>query len=370
MTDERIAELARDLAASGTCFQPTVHAADIASTGGPGSISTLWCPPALVASGFTVPKLGVPGRPSGGIDSLAQISGYRICLTPREAKRVLNSCGYAHVLAGSEFAPDDAKFFAYRKANGAQNLPPLAIASLLAKKLAMGVTRVGLEVRVAPHGNFGRSRTVASKNAARFCRVASLLDLKATCFLTDGTIPQQPYLGRGEMILALSLLLNRAAPQWLESHANACSEWVSAVSSDHAPERRKIERELAANLLAQGGGLDRLHQLAQRIATEHKHLIVAEQGGRIEYDLGRLRDAILAARMSEGATEFDDSVGVILLEKPGTLVQRGQAILTVRCPEEKWPALKHSLTASFSTRYRKGASDNRPIFGALEIISV
>ena len=128
--------------------------ADVASTGGPASLSTLLCPLYLRDLGFVVPKLGVPGRPAGGIDVLAQVPGYQVELDATEMFRVLDRCGYAHFLAGPEFAPLDAALFRYRQKAGAQNVTALAVASILAKKIACGLNLAGLDVRVAPHGEF------------------------------------------------------------------------------------------------------------------------------------------------------------------------------------------------------------------------
>jgi pyrimidine-nucleoside phosphorylase len=164
------------------------------------------------------------------VDVLAQLPGYTIDLDSLAAQEVLDRCGYVHVLAGAKFAPADATMFAHRQRVGAQSIPALAVASLLAKKLAMGVRQVGLEVRVAPHGNFGADSEQAAANARVFCRVAKLVGIEATCFLTDGAVPQQPYLGRGEAILALSLLLGGRAETWLQSHAATCEHWASTLA--------------------------------------------------------------------------------------------------------------------------------------------
>ena len=106
-----------------------------ASTGGPASLSTLLCPLYLRDLGFVVPKLGVPGRPAGGIDVLAQVPGYQVELDATEIFRVLDRCGYAHFLAGPEFAPLDAALFRYRQKAGAQNVTALAVASILPDRL-------------------------------------------------------------------------------------------------------------------------------------------------------------------------------------------------------------------------------------------
>ena len=52
-----------------------VSIADVASTGGPGSLSTLLPPFVLSTLGCNVVKLGVPGRSAGAIDSLATLPG-------------------------------------------------------------------------------------------------------------------------------------------------------------------------------------------------------------------------------------------------------------------------------------------------------
>src|SRR5271170_4830986 len=77
MHDEHIAQLAMVLAESGHVVRPQggVTHADVASTGGPSSLSTLLCPLFLRSFGSTVPKLGVSGRPAGAVDVLAQIPG-------------------------------------------------------------------------------------------------------------------------------------------------------------------------------------------------------------------------------------------------------------------------------------------------------
>src|SRR5437868_1759275 len=93
---EDMCRLADVLADSGTRIASASEclAADVASTGAPGSLSTLLCPLYLRAREFVVPKLGVPGRPAGGIDVLAQLPGYRTNLSATDVRRVLDRCGY------------------------------------------------------------------------------------------------------------------------------------------------------------------------------------------------------------------------------------------------------------------------------------
>ena len=136
---------------------------------------------------------------------MAQIPGFKFKLGQSEFEKIIVKSGYAHSLARDDFAPLDAEFFRYRQKIGAQAVGTLAIASLLSKKVASHISEVGLDVRVAPHGNFGSDWKTARKNAKQFCRVAKLLNIRAVCVLTDGTSPYQPFIGRGESLVALHL---------------------------------------------------------------------------------------------------------------------------------------------------------------------
>jgi len=75
LSDADLASLATLLAQSGRIRSSPVHSetADIASTGGPSSLATLLSPLYLRSFGYCVPKLGVAGRPAGGIDVMAQL---------------------------------------------------------------------------------------------------------------------------------------------------------------------------------------------------------------------------------------------------------------------------------------------------------
>lgn len=369
-SDDEIAALAEGLAASGERWEMIERSADLASTGGPGSLSTLWAPAVLAASGYTVPKLGVPGRPAGGVDALAQIPGYRVNLNHIEAKAVLDDCGYVHFLAGNQFAPADAAMFAYRQRVGAQAIPALAIASLLAKKLAMGIRLVGLEVRAAPHGNFGRDVAAARQNALRFCEVADRLNLHPLCIVTDGNRPQQPYIGRGEAILALARLLKNEGCSWLIEHASACREWASALIASPAAAQPNAAESFLANLRAQGGSAEGFQAKASAVAAAHTKSVEASRDGIIEYDVRALRDAILASRLPDEGTTFDNSVGLILLARPGTFVKSGESLISVRCDDERWPTLRYALASAI--KIANGDQGDTPIkFNrTLEIIGV
>ena len=332
---EEICELTRCLALSGDqlSFPEGIVTADIASTGGPASLSTLLCPLFLASGGAWVPKIGVPGRPAGGIDVLAQIGGYNISLPPSSAQRVVERVGYCHFIAGSLYAPLDARLFSLRQSRGAQGVPSLVVASLLAKKLAAGVRMVGLDVRVSPFGNFGETLDQARQNAVLFCTVGKALGLTCSCFLTDGTRPPQPYLGRGEALLALDAVFSGNARGWLTAHLYVCERMASqTVGRAASPDRGELAEIFLAHVEAQGGSKEAFAQKVENVRSQPIFEITARKRGFVGYDLAAFRSVLteLQGLHRSERDPFPDPGGIILQIAPGTFVERDEVVAVVR----------------------------------------
>lgn len=344
---DEVARLAAHLAASGerARWSDSWKTADVASTGGPASLSTLLAPLWLRAEGCRVVKLAVPGRPAGAIDSLGTISGYRVKLSTDEVRSVVAVCGFAYFLADDRFAPLDAALYQYRRRNGAVAIPTLAAASLLAKKVAVGVRMVGLDVRVGPHGNFGVSRAEARANAVVFCAAARLLGIDAVAFLGVEDRPAQPLIGRGESLVALAHTLGIRCvddrDSWLESHAADCRRMATTIahatagadSQDGAPSsalgpvRDAFEAHLEAQGATMAGFLDRV----EGVSAAARVTVHAEGTGTLQLDLARIRDALVAAQSDAAPGVYGDPAGLRLLVRPGHAVMAGEPIAAVRC---------------------------------------
>jgi thymidine phosphorylase len=340
---EEVARLATHLANSGErlTWPVGLKAGDVASTGGPGSLSTLLAPLALRVGGCTVVKLAVSGRPAGAIDTLATLPDYRVRFSSSEVRDVVASCGFAHFIGGNSFAPLDAALFAYRRRVSAINVPTLAAASLLSKKLAVGVRSVGLDIRVGPQGNFGSTIRGARENALLFCKAAQLLGIDAVAFVGDGILPQ-PWIGRGESIVALALCLgvvdvHQECP-WLTNHSARCWEMARAVlgaatasldCKDLFP-REAIRDVLDAHLAAQGSSLAAFRQRAEAVMAAARISIVASEDGVLAADMGLVRDALVELQ-GDLPSVFRDPCGVRMLVRPGARVVGGQEIALARC---------------------------------------
>lgn len=358
VTDEEVAHLANRLAQSGLILDLSDYGrtADIASTGGPSSLSTLICPLHLCELGYVVPKLTVPGRPAGSIDVLAQLPGYVVQLTEADVPRVISEARFAHFVASDTFAPLDARLFSYRRLSGVVDSPILAIASILAKKIAAGVEAIGLEVRVAPRGGFGSTWNSARENARRFCRAAAHLGRKAICFLTDGRFPYQPFIGRGEALLGLASLLEDHAPRGLEEHLLSCYNMALGLArsqGDHVLHGQLAATRIRAcferHLRAQGTTVSAFERQAAMVRAMHENRVLMLGDGYLDVDLALLRRLIVRrqARLISAETPFPDPCGVILMKMPGECVSAGDPVASVRVKNGEATAFAAEVTSAF-----------------------
>lgn len=351
ISDEDIAYLASSCAnASGSIWSNMSRAADIASTGGPTSLTTLLCPLYLRAFGHDVPKLGVPGRPAGGIDVLAQIPNFKFALTDLQATDALRDAGYVHFLAGEHHGRHDALLFEYRKRNNAVRLAPLVIASLLTKKLIVGLLRVGLDVRVSPFGNFGATWGEAKINAKRFCDVARLVGISAFCFLTDSSIPYQPYIGRGESLVALSDIFAGKPSKELCNHLDLCYAIARGTTDTNVarPTIDTLRLHFEQNLKAQGASMSAFFDKANTVTSSRRFSLTAYDDGFLDMNMEVVRQVLISVQ-SAGTTPtdiFPDPIGLILQCYQGDYIRKGDVIATVRADESFWPQLRQELSHS------------------------
>jgi pyrimidine-nucleoside phosphorylase len=356
VTNDWIADLALALADSGEKLAwDDENTADVPSTGGPSSLSTVLCPLYLRAAGFVVPKLAVPGRPAGGLDILAQIEGYRTQISLREVTSILGKCGYAHFDGGDRIAPLDRAFFEYRQQVSAQALWPLVIASLLSKKIAVSVKAVGLDVRVADHGNFGGDFATARKNARRFIAVAELLGIRAACSLTDASLPYQPYVGRSEALWAMSSILSEADTPWLTRHVEECRYIAASIAGDRVDvSRSDLAGIFFQNIEAQGATRMAFDDVVSRTMAAHAPAVFAPRAGKLIIDLGRLRSIVVEFQKEPAGTGYSDAAGVVILNQPLSFVDSGAPILSARCAPERRDAFVEQLQSCIDITQPRG----------------
>lgn len=335
----QIVELTKRLAFSGNNLHfNTTSTADIPSTGGPSSLSTI-IGPLLLKENYIVPKLGVVGRPAGGIDVLAQIEGYIIKFSSKEIYSIIEKTNYCHFISNNEYTPLDNALFKYRSENNFKNISSLVISSLLSKKIAVGVKNICLDVRYSDFGNFGRSLPEAQKLSADFKEVADILGIHSDFYFSDNNKLMQPYIGRGESLLAILEYINGNANTWLTNHIQDCKEMVAKVLKENIKDaklRDIISRNFIENIEIQGGSYDSFVKIAEETRCSHIHEIKAPTNGKLYINIEKLRNLIVSIQRKYISTdkEFPDPCGVIFYKKQFDYVFKNDLIITYRALEK------------------------------------
>lgn len=353
LCDHEILYLANGLANSGDRIrlENDMKVCDIPSTGGPSSLSTLLCPLFLKILGNNVIKLGVLGRPAGGIDILSQITGYKINPDLKTLYEWINCSSYVHFIASENFTPLDALLFQYRKRTNTIDIPSLVIASLLSKKIAVGLNYVGLDIRVSSFGNFGKTWDEARQNGVRFNKIANLAGIQVKCFLTNGNIPQQPYIGRGESILALQKIFAGNFDIYLEKHLEHCFSMANSISihkSSNGYSLNSLSEAFFENIRIQEGLISSFTQIAETVNEQHKYHIYARENGVLTIDMEQIRRAILNIQ-SKSHDLFPDNCGLILKVTPNKYIDKGEIICSFRCDDQYKEVFENDLKSSFGT---------------------
>lgn len=366
ISPDEIGYLATKLADSGEKISVEGFSADIPSTGGPSSLSTLICPLILCEIGFKVVKLGVSGRPAGGVDVLAQIPGYKINFNKHQIENLLSKHDYIHFIASENFAPLDRILFDFRKRTNKINISALAIASLLSKKLVCGLTHTGLDIRVSRFGNFGRTFQEAIRNGQLFKEIAESLGIRVAYFVSNSNYAYQPYIGRGESLVALYKILYEdiSSELLLREHLNYCLlmslSMGNGVSTDDVI--GIIKRNFIKNLTAQSASESNFKKRVNEILERKSFYVKSQETGFFDYNLEMIRDEItgIQKQFISNSKLFPDPCGVILLANHGDYVHKGECIAQVRFDSKmvNENILRDSFRGVFKTSIRMKQGKN------------
>ena len=357
--------LAEGLASSGQIWKWPENLSpctDVPSTGGVGSLTTLLCPYILAASGCFVPKVSVPGGTAGGIDVLSLLPGFRTQLNHSDMISVLSKARIAHSANSDSLAPADGYLFKRRKERNRVGVTPLAVASLLSKKLVVGCKATGMDIRMGIAGNFGADLRTCQQNAHLFVRVAQLLNIRTSCVINDISGPPIPQIGRLESLLLLwTVLTNRDSDLSISDHVQTCitiaGEGLVAggVTNDH-----KKAYDLAAqsvrtgaakdtflsHIREQGAAPDAVDQVLRKLDNAQRLPLTSRTRGFLsEIDTRRLS---LWLRQFNG--DLGDSVGIHVKSRCGMEIRENAVLAEIRVSDALHitPSMIEELGGAFS----------------------
>jgi pyrimidine-nucleoside phosphorylase len=333
MDDQETHWLTEEMLQSGEVWQLATDrpdAVDKHSTGGVGDTVSLVFAPLLAACNVPVAMMAGRGlgHSQGTLDKLAAIPGFRTQWSRAEVLRLIDTCGVAFMAQSERVAPADGALYALRDITGTVPSLPLMVASIMSKKLAMGVGNLVLDVKWG-RGAFRSTVKSALELAASLRAVARDMGVAAEAVLTDMNQPLGPALGTAcevraardvlgggggddlrevTLRLAQQAMASRGRPadrarEDLESaisDGRALAAWDSLVlahGGDPDPDRLTSPRRTATVSAADAGWLvgvaaDRLGRVAAELGAgrSHREQALAHGGGIVVHS--RLGDRV------------------------------------------------------------------------------
>lgn len=193
------------------------EAVDKHSTGGVGDTVSLVFAPWLAACGVPVAMMAGAGlgHSQGTLDKLSAIPGFVTAGTRQEAFRNLNRCGVVFARQSEVIVPADRKLYALRDVTATVPSLPLIVASIMSKKLAVGASRLVLDVKCGS-GAFRKTLSEAQELARALVDVAFGAGVAVKAVISAMDQPLGPALGCAEEVReALACLQGRGDPHLL-----------------------------------------------------------------------------------------------------------------------------------------------------------
>ena len=312
------------------------------STGGVGDKVSICLAPLVAACGVAVPMVSGRGlgHTGGTLDKLEAIPGFRTDLEVDRFAEIVADVGVCMIGQTKDIAPADRRMYALRDVTATVESIPLIVASILSKKLAEGIDGLVLDVKVG-RGAFMKTEADARRLAHALVNTGTAAGKKVVAVLTDMSAPLGHAVGNanetrealtvlhgGGMILGEEMLLLAAR---VKDRAHARELLLDAVRTGAA--LRVMERMVTAQ-----GGDPKVVREPDRLVVAPSVIVLADDRtsplpGFVSVvdplEIG-LAAVALGAGRSRADQSVDPSVGVMVLAKPGTAVEKGSVLAEVQ----------------------------------------
>jgi AMP phosphorylase len=335
-TDREVVDLTHAMAHSGDVLDLGDEVFDKHSTGGvPGNKVTLIIAPIVAAAGLLIPKTSTRAitSPSGTADSMEVLAN--VIFPKEEVLKILKENNSGIFWGGSlNFAPADDALIQIEKPLNSDPFP-LMIASIISKKMCMGVKKMVLDV---PCGKGTKFPTIddGRKFSIRFKDIAQKVGIEAICLLTDASQPIGHAVGPAlEAREAMYLLEHPKKGSTSLRNKSAELAGVLLEMGGKAPEGKGTE--LAIEILNSGKALKKMRE------------IIRAQGGNpdVKWDEIKLGEYVaeMKATQSGFITQIENyhinriaktagcpaekKAGIEVIFKRGSRVKEGEVIFRI-----------------------------------------
>ena len=327
--------------------------ADKHSTGGVGDKTSLLIAPLAAAAGVCVPMISGRGlgHTGGTLDKLESIPGYRVDLSLKEFRKVLDAAGFAMNGQTAEIAPADRKLYSLRDATATIEAIPLIVASIISKKGAAGLDAMVIDVKTGS-GAFMREHDRARELARALVTTGNSLGVKSQALITDMNQPLGRAVGNSVEVLECIELLRGEVHEGARPVLDLSIELAARMivlsglepSVAAASARvRKVQESGAAlecfkkNVEAQGGDLRVCDDPMRILPLTHESVKIesARSGVVVRVNTEEVGHAIAEAGGGRVRIEdqIDPTVGFLSEVKIGSDVRSGDSIGLLYCSD-------------------------------------
>jgi pyrimidine-nucleoside phosphorylase len=336
------------------------------STGGVGDKASLTLAPLLASCGVPMAMLAGRGlgHTGGTADKLEGIPGLDLGLDRGRCLSLLARCGMACGVATERIAPADRRLYALRDATATIDSLPLVIASIVAKKLALGAAAIVFDVKCG-NGAFFPQPERARELARGLVDTTTELGRRAVALVSDMSQPLGRWVGHHAEVAEALAVLGGGGPADLRELTLVLAEEVSRLAG-RSVGRAALEAALAGGQAherfmlwasLQGADAGWLRNPRLPLAPVERPLAAARTGRLAGVDtrqLGLLLIEAGAGRARAGQA-IDHAVALRVDARLGDAVERGEELgrLYLRRDEP-------GLVARFAACFAIGESAERP----------
>ena len=321
------------------------------STGGVGDKTSMILAPLAAACGVYVPMISGRGlgHTGGTLDKLESIPGFRVGLSLKEFRTVLEKAGLCLIGQTPEIAPADRRLYALRDVTGTVESQPLIAASIMSKKMAEGIDALILDVKTGD-GAFMREREDALNLARAMVRIGRGMGRRVAALVTDMNQPLGRSVGNALEIAECIDTLKGRGPKDLESLSVELAARMLLLGG--VEDRLEKARARIRAALQKGSGLRRFQEVIElqggdpgvcddpgRLPRARTTVAVrSDQDGRVARIACRqigLAAMLLGAGRETVDSRVDPAVGVVLHKKVGDPVVEQEPLATLHVNDER-----------------------------------
>lgn len=320
------------------------------STGGVGDKTTLIIAPMVAACGVKVAKMSGRGlgHTGGTIDKMESIPGMKTSLTQEEFFDVVNREGLSVIGQSGNLTPADKKIYALRDVTATVDSIPLIAISIMSKKLAAGNDCILLDVKTGS-GAFMKSLDESIKLAECMVAIGENSGRKTAALITDMDRPLGNNIGNAlEVIEAVETLKGNGPEDLTEVCINLAANMLYLAGKGELAECIKMAKEalesgkalerLVAMVEAQGGDSSVIKDPNRFKKAAFSYEVKAPKSGYITHmntEACGIASMILGAGRETKDSILDYSAGIILKNKTGEYVEKGDVIATLFANKEE-----------------------------------